>query len=229
MIGGDLSRFEFSGWNFLYDLNLVLDDIDRELRNGMLPNDSDPFGRRIFYLPGSNTAFRLSDYPGYRLDEYKGENSSLCRDFLQNDKCIEFLDGIPVYTDPRRVVRAFNKGKFVHEAWDDWTKFGNRGREKTDLDKLEYSESRFVEHLNIYFQSRLQCFYKSKHNKTTDEEFLQRANVYVEITLEHLRKRFSAVGIPCDIELNVTPLQVDKIQTDLLNTLASHEYLQMAK
>ena len=194
-LAGDLSRFEFSGTNVLYDLNLSLDDIDRELRNGML-KDSDPFGRRPFYPPGSNSAFRLSDYNGYNLEKIKGEDSELARDFISRGKQIRFVEDIPVYTDSRRIVNAFNRGKFVHEAWQTWESSGENGRRYENLEPCAYDREKFELYLNAYFTSRALGFYQSRYNKCSTAEFIKKTNSYVAATLNALKPRLRSIGVP---------------------------------
>lgn len=194
-LAGDLSRFEFSDTNVLYDLNLSLDDIDRELRNGML-KDPDPFGRRPFYPPGSNSAFRLGDYNGYNLEKNKGEDSELARDFISRDKRINFIKDIPVYTDSRRIVSAFNRGKFVHQAWDTWGCSGDTGRVSESIEPRAYNRDEFEAYLNAYFSNRLLCFYHSRHNKCDAATFVEKANSYVRATLRALKPRLRSIGTP---------------------------------
>lgn len=224
-LAGDLSRFEFSGTNVLYDLNLSLDDIDRELRNGMLP-DADPYGRRPFYPPGSNSAFRLSDYNGYNLEKNKGEDSELARDFLSRGKRIEFLKDIPVYTDSRRIVSAFNQGKFVHEAWETWGASGDEGRVCEQVEPREYNREEFEAYLNTYFTTRLRGFYKSRHNTCDHGTFIDKANQYVRSTLSALKTRVRSIGAP-DLFFEVTPLSYDDEVESLDEYLSVHPFVRV--
>lgn len=77
--GGSISRFELSVVNFLYDINIVLGEIDRSIRSFGLEKEEDSFKRNYIYPGGSNMAFRLENYPGYNLTKNKGGYGSLCK------------------------------------------------------------------------------------------------------------------------------------------------------
>ncbi len=224
-LAGDLSRFEFSGTNVLYDLNLSLDDIDRELRNGML-DGTDPFGRRPFYPPGSNSAFRLSDYNGYHLGKNKGEDSELARDFLSRGKQIKFLPEIPVYTDARRIVNAFNHGKFVHEAWQGWGTNGENGRTLETLEARAYDRAEFEVYLNAYFTSRILGFFQSRHNSCTGDEFTKKADAYVRATLAALKPRLRSIGVP-DLVLEPIALTGCSHEDVIEGAVKEHQFVRV--
>lgn len=224
-LAGDLSRFEFSGTNVLYDLNLSLDDIDRELRNGMLTT-TDPYGRRPFYPPGSNSAFRLSDYNGYNLEKTKGEDSELAREFLNRGKRIQFLKDIPVYTDSRRIVNAFNQGKFVHEAWQTWGASGDEGRVCEQVEPREYNREEFETYLNAYFANRLLGFYNSRHNTCDHRTFIDKANTFVRATLTALKPRLGSIGAP-DLFFEIDPLTYVEDEESLEERIGSHAFVRV--
>ncbi len=228
--GGSVSRFEFCGYNFLYDLNIVLGQIDRSIRIFDQEQEEFSFKRGTMSPGGSNTAFRLDNYPNYNLLKNRGEDTDLYNKLLDNGAKFKYLNNSKVYTSPRRVINAFNKQKFFYETWKDWKNTGDEGREENSIEKRDFSESEVVDYLNKYFVKRLSYLYEKNYHTGDDTLFCKYANNYIEKILKYLKIFLISAGINipdynvCDIEYNNTG------DTDgLMKILTEHEFIKVTK
>jgi hypothetical protein len=214
MIAGDIGRHPLSHRNVLYDFNLIASEIDRELRSGMIHGVPDPLERTLYVPSGSNSAFRLNGYVGYRLDQNRGDDSAFGNDMHESGKRVVFLRGAEIYTDGRRVISAFNQGKFYHEQWESWCEDGKEGREQELLEAFPYEENSFSNYVNAYFANWFARYRIHYAGDLDPHECVRRANKYLETMVAHLNERLSQTNVP-PIRLVAIPIPPpDSVRTE---------------
>lgn len=228
--GGNISRFELSGKNFLYDLNLVLGVIDRSLRNFRIPNMAENHPRGKIFPPGSNTVFRLNDYPGYDLDKNKGEDSDLCKTIEKMGSKMVYVSGAKVFTDPRRVINTFNSGGFFHDTWKDWEGSGEIGRDGSNqIEEKQYSEQEVVDYLNRYFESMAIVLLGKDYHKNDFIKFVDQVNFYTKKMIKYLNIALKSGKVPIpNLSFNPLYASVGESVELMATSIKDHKFISIA-
>ncbi|MEX1013616.1 MAG: hypothetical protein WDZ80_00460 [Candidatus Paceibacterota bacterium] len=224
--GGSVSRFELSGTNFLYDLNIILGEIDRSIRSFGLEEEVS-FKRGYIYPGGSNMAFRLDDYPGYDLTKNKGEDTDILIKLDDSGAKFKYLNNSKVYTNPRRIINTFNNKGFFHESWKNWENTGDVGRERGELENRDYSLEEVVNYLNEYFSNRLMYLYRKNYHKNNISDFAKYSNNYIEKVLRYLKifLKSASMQIP---EYSLGKINLSDIESkDVESRLKEHEFIEI--
>lgn len=225
--GGSISRFELSGVNFLYDINIVLGEIDRSIRSFGLEKEEDSFKRNYIYPGGSNTAFRLENYPGYNLTKNKGEDTDLCIKLEDAGVQFKYLNNSKVFTNPRRIINSFNNKKFFHESWKSWENTGDTGRGNNVLEERTFSVEEVVNYLNQYFSNRLYYLYNKDYHKNDIVTFAKYSNNYVRKVIKYLRVFLHSAGID-SYEYSVNEINFQNTEEpDAMNFLHNHKFIEI--
>lgn len=225
--GGSISRFELSGVNFLYDINIVLGEIDRSIRSFGLEEDENSFKRNYIYPGGSNMVFRLENYPGYNLTKNKGEDTDLCIKLEDAGVQFKYLNNSKVFTNPRRIINNFNNKKFFHESWKGWDNTGDIGRENNVLEERIFSVEEVVNYLNQYFSNRLYYLYNKDYHKNDIVTFAKYSNSYVKKIIKYLRIFLHSAGID-SYEYIINEINFQNIEkSEVMNFLHNHKFIEI--
>lgn len=222
--GGNISRFENSKTNFLYDLNLMLGVIDRAMRNYQPKHIKKTLDRKELVPPGSNTAYLLSNYQNYALDKNKGEDRDFSERLEIGGAKMKYISSVKVYSDPRRIINHFNRGNNFHQTWKDWEGDGSNGREQNELKPQEYTLEEIQDYLNNYFRTRLELFIVKNYHNGDAEMQIKQANLYVNQMIKYLKIGLQQNNLLPEAQINLLK-QVEGVSFE--DNLKKHNFVTL--